>query len=402
MMHKERALWILLGLLITATVLLKIATPAPLDWTENFSRDDDRPFGARVLFDVLPELLPGVQITPVERAPFEEPADTAEARRTYFFLTDTFAPDPAETKRLLRFSARGGTVFIAASTVAGALVDSMHLEAKSRSLGNLFMESTAQDTVGVNLSAPTLRADEFLHFRPGMNQHYVSGFDTLRTTVLGEDEKGEVNFVRFAYGEGALFVNVLPLLFTNYNLLTDDGATYVTGALSYVPAGELLWDSYYKPLRMAASTPLRFILLDPPLRWSYFLLIGTVLAFIIIRSRRRQRPIPIVSPLRNTTVDFVETVGRLYYLRGDHADLAAKKIAYFLNYLRTRYHVSNGPAVAGFVDHVSDRTGVSKVDVTALFEAISEVRANTTLTEKTLLRLNTRIEDFYRKCGDAG
>lgn len=42
---------------------------------------------------------------------------------------------------------------------------------------------------------------------------------------------------------------------------------------------------------------------------------------------------------KNTTLEFVKTVGNLFYRTQNHKNIAHKKITYFLNYLRTHYRL---------------------------------------------------------------
>ena len=187
------------------------------------------------------------------------------------------------------------------------------------------------------------------------------------------------------------------MAFTNYYALRRNNAEYAYRALSYLPVQEVLWDEYYKPNRLDASTPLRFVLRDPALKGAYWTLIALVLVFMVFEARRRQRIIPVIAPLKNTTVEFVETIGQLYYQHAGHANLAEKKITYFLDYVRHHLGLPTHTVDSAFLDRVAERSGVPAEAVRAVFEAVGEVRGQGSLSEAGLHRLNTRIETFYRQ-----
>ena len=116
---------------------------------------------------------------------------------------------------------------------------------------------------------------------------------------------------------------------------------------------------------------------------------------MFVRARRRQRIIPVIEPLRNTTVEFVRTVGRLYFRHGNHANLAHKKITYLLDYIRTHLRLPTGTRDAAFRHRVADRAGVPLADVETLFDAVERIAARDRLTADELARFNAHVEDFY-------
>jgi hypothetical protein len=65
------------------------------------------------------------------------------------------------------------------------------------------------------------------------------------------------------------------------------------------------------------------------------LFLGAVLVFILFNAKRRQRVVPIIEPLKNTSVDFIRSIGNLYMQEGDFHDMMAKKSQYFLSKVRT-------------------------------------------------------------------
>ena len=389
---------VLIGAILLA-VAADVFTPQPIDWTETFERDDARPYGSLVVFELLDGLFPGAGIRPVELPPFlvleEEEFDEEPPSASYLFLTKRFAPDEAEARRLVAFAERGGHVFVAAERFFGLLADTLGLGTDVE--GPFFApEGLIEDSARIALVNPALGAGEGLRLRAFAGSWHVSTADPARTTVLGIDDEGRPNFVRVAVGAGAVYLHTVPLAFTNYHVLAEGGASYFAGAFSYLPAGAgVLWDAHYKPERREATTPLRFILSAAPLRRAYWLLVLFVVLFVLVRARRRQRIIPVVEPLRNTTVEFVRTVGRLYFRHGDHANLAHKKITYLLDYVRTHLRLPTGQRDAEFRHRVADRAGLPPDAVEALFADVEQIAARDRLTAAELARFNARVEDFY-------
>lgn len=51
---------------------------------------------------------------------------------------------------------------------------------------------------------------------------------------------------------------------------------------------------------------------------------GALTFYTVFESKRRQKFIPIIPPLHNSSLDFTETVGLLYFNKSDHSNLAEK------------------------------------------------------------------------------
>lgn len=393
---------------------LEVTAPEPVDWSPSYERDDARPFAGKILYDLLPQLFPGARRSATTRPPYlvlrAMQADGTAAgsdSTTYLFLAQEVAPDPAEARRFLRFVRAGGTVFAAAEAFTGPLADSLRLQTDRRPPTGPGRE---RDSTTLRFTSPSLR-DAGARFRPGLADTYFTAFDTARATMLGRSATGEADssratFLRVDAGEGAFYLSSTPRAFSNYALLkggTGSGgsARYAYAALSHVPpeaAERLLWDGHYKPARAGASTPLRVVLSRPALRSAYVLLLVAALVFAVFEGRRRQRPVPVVEPPENETADFVRTVGRLYFERGDHANLAQKKIAHFRTYARERLRLrldafDDDPAAA----RVAERSGVPAEEVRALFETLADAEERERLSEDRLQTISRRLADFYRQ-----
>jgi hypothetical protein len=179
-------------------------------------------------------------------------------------------------------------------------------------------------------------------------------------------------------------------------MLFQNNAEYISGALSYLPKGKIIWDEYYKVGRGEEETPLRFILSRTALAWAYGITIVSLFCYILFEAKRRQRIIPIVAPPQNATLEFVDTIGRLYYQYGDHKDLAHKKITYFLESVRSRFYLKTNLLDEEFVEKLSEKSNVEKEQVKMLISLIRKINEAGSVTEEMLIRLSDMIDGFNR------
>lgn len=399
MKKSDRKYLYFLGAVLVGVLTVQALEPKPIDWSPNFTRQGQMPYGSALLYRLLPEVFPGASITPVRQSIYEVLRRTPEPNLNYLFVNLTFAPDATSVETLLDRVARGQTVFIAAETLEGPLADSLHLKTDvDLAISMAIPMEELPATTRLHLTRPVAAPSAFL-YRRGTVGRYFARFDTARTQVLGymQDQDGprKVNFIRISWGVGAFYLHTAPRAFTNYNLVTDDNARYTFAALSHLPVQATLWDGHYKISRQGQQTPLRYILSVPALRWAYGLTVVGMLLFVGFRARRRQRIIPVIEPLQNTTLAFARTVGRLYHQRGDHQDLAQKKIRYFLDYLRTHLQVDTRTLDDALARTVAQRAGLDEPRMVALFQAIAAVEKHPRLTPDALIDLHTQIDAFY-------
>jgi hypothetical protein len=145
---------------------------------------------------------------------------------------------------------------------------------------------------------------------------------------------------------------------------------------------------------MEIGTPLRFILTHAPLQWAYYITVLSVLLFMIFEAKRKQRIIPVIRPLGNTTLEFIRTIGSLYFQRQDHKNVAEKKIHYLMDLIRSHYWIQTHSLDEGFVVALAGKTGKPEQDVRELVEAIADIRAREKISANELVNLNTKIEEF--------
>ncbi|MDX1438307.1 MAG: hypothetical protein R3284_00240, partial [Rubricoccaceae bacterium] len=252
----------------------------------------------------------------------------------------------------------------------------------------------------LQLTADGLQREEGYRMPFEVGTWVIEGLDSTSTTVLGTTANGLPNLIRVESGQGQFILSSEPLAFTNAALTGDgNGAEYLSGVLAYVPAQTVLWDAYYKPFAARPETPLASALDSPALSWSLLLIFAGVLLFILFRGRRWQRPVPVIMPPANATVDFVRTVGRLYFQHGDHRSLVERKRRYFFDRLRTRLALSDLDLSEETEQRVIGRSGVPKAQVAAVFNRFRRLQRHSQVSKDEILELDRWLDRFYEAVG---
>jgi len=245
---------------------------------------------------------------------------------------------------------------------------------------------------------PELRNDSGYHFNKKMPVlDILLPFDNNNTVKLGTNRSGKLNFICTNFGLGKIYFHTQPLAFTNYHLLYGN-TEYASKVLSYLPVRKTVWDEYYKPFRSVNQSPMRYILSQPPLQSAYYLLLLTLLLYLLVESKRRQRVIPVMKPLVNRSLQFVRTIGNLYFKQQNNSDLARKKTIYFKEFLRERYYLSNISASEECVALISAKSGVPVDLVQPLLDKIDYYETAPMVSDIGLVEINRKMEQFYKQC----
>ncbi len=389
-MSSNRKYQLLLVISMIVLVIIELNSPKPVNWKQTYSRYDKVPYGSFLLYQELKTLFPDHDIISSED-PIIDAEDIlyGDDVLNMIFVHNELNFDEVETDVLLEFAESGGYIFAAANQFRGAFQDSLNLAL------NIF--PSLEDSIGSRFNNPQLEDQQNYYYRRPGNHFHFARFDKEAATVIGTTSEGKPNLLKYEIGEGAIIVSSKPLAFTNFNLLEGDNGRYMFTALSYLPVGKTYWDEYYKPFKRHSTSPLRVILNDENLRsaWRYTLL--ALLLFLIFQGRRKQQIIPVIKPLQNTTVEFVKTVGRLYFHHSNHHNLATKQINHFMDYLRTRYFLKTDRPQAELIDELVERSTIDRSKIEALFSAIRQVQQTNDITESSLIKLNDLLGDFYRE-----
>ena len=180
-------------------------------------------------------------------------------------------------------------------------------------------------------------------------------------------------------------------MFTNFSILKSNNQVFIAGLLSLLPTGSLHWTEYYQMGRMEAQTPLRYVLGEPSLKWAFYTLMIAILLFMGFESKRTQRVIPVITPLKNETLDFVKTVSRLYYQKKDHKALAVKKMLHLTDYLKQHMQIDVNEDISIVISKLAAKTGSDAEEVKLLFDQMNHISNASYITANELKEFMERL-----------
>ncbi len=393
-MKRDWKYMLYLSLAFGLFLAVKLMGPRRYDWTPTYAAEDKNPFGAYVLSKLLPDLFKGKKVAVSNRTIYEL-KDSLKNGESVIILTHSFRIEKEDTEILLQHVAKGASVFIGAESFYGKLADTLKLSTYDYFFRD-GMQKQRKDTSYLTFVNPRFDTLHHYIFKRDNIHNYFGTLDSTRTTVIAKNDFHQPVVIRLTWGKGSFILTCVPLAFTNIYTLKGDNHEFGAASLSYLPKVDVHWTEYYSVGRMEASTPLRFILTSPPLTWAYYITMVSLLLFMIFEAKRKQRIIPIIPPLENTSLEFVGTIGNLYYQRSDHKNIAVKKIIFFFDQVRTRYLLNPNAPGENFISLLAKKAGKSEELVRQLFETIGRVQKQVSIKKEELIELSTLIEKFTR------
>jgi hypothetical protein len=384
----------LLTVLSTLILLSSCRFDKKLDRRLSLRQNDDLPYGTEIAYRSLPFIFPDAEISINKEKQLVIPSGEGKAAR--IIVTDRMAAEGTDVTALMNFVGEGNIVFISANRFSDTLLQNFQLRATSV---RQFAEEPDSLTVGV-YNPVSAEYNSFTY--PGDSyDNYVTRLDSQYVTVLGRDGHGRPDLVRMNYkGGGAVYLHFAPLAFSNFFLLHKRNIAYYENVLSYLPSTTIkrfVWDESFRYAGPGKQfSAFSFIGMNPPLLWALLLLLLLLLVVYLFDSKRRQRQIPVIAPLSNTSLDFVRTIGRLYYQRRDNHNLATKMVTHFQDQVRTRYHLAGTALEEGLADRLAYRTGYPKEALAGLVEYMQQLPAKAFIADEELLDFYRQLEAFYK------
>jgi hypothetical protein len=396
-MGKKGILYLGIAILtLAAFMLLQYSKPKEINWFPSYVASHKIPYGTVVFNTVIESLFPN-QLQQVYSPPFEFINQNDSITGSYVFINDDIRFNKEELNSLLDWTGKGNTLFIASKNFEEALMDTLGLDTTNSYIGF----ETSQKQIHILLN-PSIKLKDSVNFNRGTSTPYFSKIDTMKTTALGQVaviidkvENLHLNVVMHPFGEGSIILSTFPEAFTNYFMLKDKNKDYTAGLLSYLDDSRPIYlDNHYKSGKSFYTSPMYIFLNTKELKWAYYIALFGALIYVIFEGKRKQRAIPVVTPLPNRTMAFTRTISDMYYVQSDQKSIAEHKINYFIDWLRTHYYLNNISQEDEFYAIIASRSGHSLDFVTKVFSFMERVRNSNHLTDDDLIQLNSLLQKF--------
>lgn len=428
-MNKRNQVWWIVGgvVALIGLVVLLILRNDTHNWEETYAENEKEemkdPYGVYVLLELMNDYFPNEKFIIMEDSLSE--LSTAEVPSSCVFFGQYPFPSGKENDVLLEFVAKGNTAFFAADDLSDDLlylIDTSHCVKDSTRYA--IYSNYIQDTLAyVNFTHPMLNRTTDFAFQHRLPKGVIANYNWtyLELNNLCEEESaafevlGYLNdelpyFIRFQYGEGYIYWHSIPTSFTNINLIEEEGKDYASRALSHLPEGTIYWDVYSKTnddyyddypnddyhgnRNLSADHPLRYVLSQPPLAWAWYLTLLLGLLFLIFRAKRRQRIIPVLEQKKNTSLDFVRTIGHLYFLQNNHRQLALQQMQLWLTELRERYHLPLQTLDEESMEALSKKSDIPLVTIRKIVNEHGHIEAAKSISAERLMAFHHLFNDF--------
>ncbi|MCF3111337.1 hypothetical protein LL912_21300 [Niabella sp. CC-SYL272] len=403
---KKYAPYFLLLLLTGVIFLLFVRTgkknAKPVSTFVSLKKEDKNPYGTYVAYEGMKHFFPTADLRSNTKNFLEDTLLNQESPgRLFISIGPQFTISSYELDALVRFIEEGNTVFISCFRPGEELEQLIDGRASVGAIQSYPFADYGPDTMHVELDAAPFPKSYTTRYPGVALEGYFVRTDKSTTRILGRGQEGRANFIELRKGKGRLFLHLSPLTFSNYFLLYQNNIEYFSQVFSMIPGDThtIIWDEYYRKRRYANNKKngwFASIMKQQSFRSGILLALFLLLVFTLLEMRRRQRFIPRIAPPKNDTLDFVKTMGLLYYDKKDNVNLAQKMSAYFLEHLRNKYHIFSKELNEAFVREVSDKSGADPSLVTTIVNQIKKVNQEGVIPDADLVLLQANIEKFYK------
>lgn len=359
---------------------------------------DKIPYGMYVAYSLLPKVFPGALVAHDKNSPGNWDSITAaKTNQAVILIAKDFDAEEYELNRLFSFAKNGNYVFIIARSMSYEATNFFECSDNGNYYGY-----KVPDSLQVNLLRPPFAIQTSSVFPGKRYENYFSRIDTATTLKLGNGNKGTTNFIRLKAGNGAIYIHLAPLAFSNYFLLHKNNIAYYKNAFSVIPHNVTVavWNDYYltkNPSRKEKDPNwFRVLLKYPSFRWGLLTALAAFLLLVFLEMRRKQRMIPEFEKPKNDSMDFVKTIGRLYFDKGDHKNLARKMSLHFFEHIRNQYKLSTHSVDDDFIKALHYKTSYPLEELKHIVRFIQFADSAPAISEKQLSEFHKQLALFYQ------
>ena len=375
------------------------------DWRVTYDRNKKDPYGCHIAYHHLSSIFPSANIKAgsqimrqINKTLLEKSYN--QSGHVVIVVCRSFEVDSAEFEKLMQFVKLDNAVCIFSERYSNNIYNYFTLK-------DNFKQNRVDTTYYKEDSIPnqplTMLFDDTLHdFKftgRAVHQYFErdSVFNDSNIDLGYTDDPNHSNTFIHYENNGALLINKAPITMTNYFMLQDSNRRYFEYVLSHFNEypTSVTWYSFLSKYESENSEiDWSSLFKQPAIFYAFLLMLIVLLLYVIFAAKRQQRIIPIQNPMENTSLEFVETVGKLYYSKKDNPNLVEKMIVHYLENIRSKYAIRTQELNNEFANHLSHKINRSSEETNAFVSYLNYIRGSNQVTDIDIQHLYQQLKKF--------
>lgn len=404
--------------------------PIPdVKWDRTYAKESKDPYGSWLFHEVLSDSYPEADIR------YSLPdTNSTEVQQLYVRLAQRGSLASPQVDSILDFVSKGHTAVIIAGELGGKLdsliPDIYHYFESYYTLPRLnFYDSNKSRPDGypivqydVELEPEKKQLLPVLTFYPDYIEDGTGTVDNFglayissgeQPTLADEDVSLEESLytaddekvydhdnqicLALPYGDrgGTIYLLTTPSAFSNIGLQQPAMAAFLDQFLSMLAEPSVIYyddtPGTYIPYHSDHNnSPLQYLLSHKSLRLGYYLTLVVGLLYLLFKSRRTQKAIPLVEKKDNTSLEYIDTLTKLFIASEQHEKLVLRLEKIFYHRVQRQYFVSADHP--DFVTVLAKKSRVEKDYIDTLLERFAAARKGNKISNYQLEKITQRIE----------
>lgn len=401
--------FLLITLLVAGILYLRQYAPK-YNWSIKLRYTHDEPYDTKLLYNLL-ENSYGENDFSIVHKELKDKIDQEHENSLLFYIGRYVYYDSITSQSLKDFIYQGNAVCIASEYLPSGLlsalspldsVENFEREYPGEVIHTLFAHDSSKE---YSFHHQVLKDTATYYYKYFDQVQFEKYFWNFRYTYLSFIDDEYLNFIKISYGKGFLFLYSTPKLLSNYYLSSEKGYNYTSQFFNEIGKyDKLLWDNSgivftnFQNRSLNSENLLEFILTKESLRWAWYLSIIGLLLFIFFRLKRQQKPIQVILPDKNASIEYAKAVGLLYYKTSSHQDLAEHMMKLFFNFIKTKYNLYIKEEKETLIKQIATSSGLQQKCVSDIFNAHIKVKYNPQADASLTIKLHKTLEYFYKNC----
>ncbi|MCB9252900.1 MAG: DUF4350 domain-containing protein [Flavobacteriales bacterium] len=413
---------------VVANYVYTIKSVENKSWEPHFNHASKSPYGTSLLYNLLekPAGKKGLITINSHLSKNTEFSQYNDSQSLYFFCGPYFFPDQQTISLLINFIKKGNDVLIASESFSSYFLDSLLGENDMYQWHELIDELPGKQVIRYNIrlkdEGSSNSTEMYFRKRNKLINHRVHYFPKIFTPVnmdensllsiescgliRFEENSEEDNYLRINTGKGSLYLYSTPIVFTNYHLKRKDVFMYTSQLFEDLNKEKIWWQVHERlydvlpenetgQMDQVPGNPFSEILAVRGFRYAWYTLLAGIILFCLVSLQRRQRVIGMRELKENTSLQFAETISKLYLGENNHKNMALLKYRYFYSFIRQKYHINL---------YLQDREGLMRlskllktepVNLEWILQNYKKIQALPYITYEELSETNAAINHLY-------